>query len=377
MNKDITLIILAAGKSTRFRNNEFCIKKQWIRIQNKPAWLFVADSLQNRYKFLDVIIAGSAEECEYMKKFCDYKIICGGESRQDSLTNALKYVKSEFIAVSDAARCNLDFNALDRIFQYKREKIDCIIPVINCADTAFLEDKHKIYLKREQLKLVQTPQISRVSVLKNAMKLGDFSDESSAINALGGRIACVEGSSILNKITHFSDLANALNAESSQQNNDFKIGYGFDVHKFCKGDFITLGGVKIKSTFGVKAHSDGDVALHALCDALLGAAGAGDIGEWFPPNDKQYKNADSKQLLKIIADFIYGVGFKIINADLMILAQIPKIMPHKNEMTIIISEILGIPKHCVNIKATTSEKLGYIGRSEGISASASVLIKLL
>ncbi len=447
MAKNMTLIIMSAGESTRFRqdsNNDCAVKKQWIRVNGKPLWLFVADSLNARYKFQKVIITANALEVAYMKRFCDYEIVCGGNTRQKSLENALRCVDSEFVAVSDAARFGVDFEVLDRLFAVDLDTIDCVIPVLSVADTIFMEcesenppslaesfafdspslaevqssfspslaegargwvksqnssesncDSPKSsanlvrkYLNRNAIKLVQTPQISRVSILQKALKLGDFSDESSAINALGGRIATIKGSKTLDKLTHFEDLKRILNcchyerseesnAQKSQNptQNDIFIGYGFDTHRFCKGDKITLCGAKIPCEFGIEAHSDGDVALHALMDALLGAVGAGDIGEWFPPNDVKFKGADSLELLGQVVDFVRSVGFEIINVDLMILAEIPKITPHKDKMIAILSTALNLPKNRINIKATTMEKMGFIGRKEGICAKAVASLK--
>lgn len=391
MKQNISLIIMSAGESRRFRQN-CAVKKHWIRARGKPLWLFVADSLNARYKFKKTIITANANEVAYMRRFCDYEIVCGGTSRQKSLENVLKCVYSEFVAVSDAARFGLDFAVLDNLFAVDLRGIDCVIPVLGVADTIFMEGESsgesgiKQYLNRNAVKLVQTPQISRVATLQKAIALGDFSDESSAINALGGKIVCVDGSDKMHKLTHFSDLERILKdfnlqnlarknhkfAESSAQN---LIGYGFDTHRFCDGDEVVLCGVKIPCEFGIEAHSDGDVALHALMDALLGAVGAGDIGEWFPSNDERFKGADSLKLLAQVVDFTQGVGFEIINVDMMILAETPKITPHKDKMLEILREALRLPKNRINIKATTMEKMGFVGRKEGICAKAVVSVK--
>lgn len=138
---------------------------------------------------------------------------------------------------------------------------------------------------------------------------------------------------------------------------------------------MALGGIKIDCGVGFKAHSDGDVALHSLIDALLGAIGAGDIGQWFPDNDATYKNADSKKLLKIVVDFIQKIGFSIGNVDMTILAQKPKISPYKRALQESIANLLGVPLRAVNIKATTTEHLGFIGREEGVCVMTSALLK--
>lgn len=155
-----------------------------------------------------------------------------------------------------------------------------------------------------------------------------------------------------------------------------RIGHGFDVHKFGTGDFITLGGVKIPHTHGLIAHSDGDVALHALCDALLGACALGDIGQHFPDTDAEFKGADSRLLLRHVMGLIQGKGYQIGNVDITIIAQTPKMSPHITSMRELIAADLECDLDQVNVKATTTEKLGFEGRKEGISVhSVALLIK--
>lgn len=153
-----------------------------------------------------------------------------------------------------------------------------------------------------------------------------------------------------------------------------RIGHGFDVHAFCEGDSITLNGVIIPHNKAFKAHSDGDVALHALCDALLGAAAMGDIGKHFPDNDEQYNNIDSRILLRYVVALLAEKNLTCHNADITIVAQNPKIGPHIDAMCEVLSDDLGIALDRVNVKATTSEWLGFTGREEGIAAYAVVLL---
>lgn len=155
---------------------------------------------------------------------------------------------------------------------------------------------------------------------------------------------------------------------------DFRIGQGLDVHAFCEGDHVMLGGVRIPHVKGLAAHSDGDVALHATCDALLGAAALGDIGQHFPPTVEQWRDADSKQLLASVNEMIGQGGWRVGNLDLTIVCELPKIGPYRDSMREIIAEILGIAQSAVSVKATTTEKLGFCGRGEGIAALAAVLI---
>lgn len=153
-----------------------------------------------------------------------------------------------------------------------------------------------------------------------------------------------------------------------------RIGQGIDAHRFCAGDFVVLGGVKIPYDQGLKAHSDGDVLIHALCDALLGAAGLGDIGRHFPDTDAAFENIDSRILLRQVVASLTDNKLKIINADMTIIAQQPKINPHVDKMKALLSEDMGLDISQLNVKATTTEKMGFTGRKEGIAAMAVVLI---
>lgn len=153
-----------------------------------------------------------------------------------------------------------------------------------------------------------------------------------------------------------------------------RIGHGFDVHRFGEGDFITLGGVRIAHRFGLVAHSDGDVLLHALADALLGAAALGDIGRHFPDTDPRFKGADSRMLLRHVVTLLTEQGWAVGNVDATIVAQAPKMAPHIEQMRLHISEDLGVEPGQINVKATTTEKLGYTGREEGIAVHAVALL---
>ena len=154
-----------------------------------------------------------------------------------------------------------------------------------------------------------------------------------------------------------------------------RIGHGFDAHRFCEGDHVMMGGIRIPHTQGVEAHSDGDVLLHALCDALLGAAGLGDIGHFYPPSDDKFKGMDSRIFLRDVYAKVKAKGYTLGNADLTIVAQAPKMSPHRDEMRALIAEDLDVPEDLINIKATTTEGMGYIGRKEGLVVYAVVLLR--
>ncbi len=156
---------------------------------------------------------------------------------------------------------------------------------------------------------------------------------------------------------------------------DFRIGYGFDVHRLAKGETLWLGGILIPHSKGTIAHSDGDVLIHAICDALLGALKLRDIGTHFPDNSAEFKNIDSKILLEKSYNLVKGKGYEIVNIDSTISAQKPKLKPFIPEMEIVMAEVLGVDVDCVSVKATTTEKLGFVGREEGISVNAVVLLK--
>ncbi len=156
--------------------------------------------------------------------------------------------------------------------------------------------------------------------------------------------------------------------------NAIRIGHGYDVHRFGEGTFVTLGGVQIAHTFGLIAHSDGDVLLHALCDALLGAAALGDIGKHFPDTDAQFKGADSRLLLRRVLALVQAKGWQVANVDSTIVAQAPKMAPHIDVMRALIAADLEVELEQVNVKATTTEKLGFTGREEGIAVHAVALL---
>lgn len=365
---DITLIMMAAGDATRFRKDCNC-KKQWLHVGEEPLWLVATHNITSHFDFKEVLITASSTDYTYMKDMSEYHIVRGGDTRVNSLRNALECVNTPFVLVSDVARWNSVASVIEEMIVQMRQDsyTDCVVPFLRVVDTSFYEGD---YLKRESLKLIQTPQLSRVSALKEALRgEKDFSDESSAIHSHGGKIAFVEGSALMNKLTFSSDLSlHHLNSPSART----FVGSGIDIHEFEDSKEMWLCGVRIESPFGFKAHSDGDVALHALCDAILGAIGGGDIGQWFPDTDVAYKGADSKILLKEIYEFAQSVGYELHNADISIMAQVPKIAPYKAQMRKVVAEILQVPLSRINIKATTTEGLGFVGRKEGVCVQAQV-----
>ncbi|WP_294961267.1 bifunctional 2-C-methyl-D-erythritol 4-phosphate cytidylyltransferase/2-C-methyl-D-erythritol 2,4-cyclodiphosphate synthase [Sulfurimonas sp.] len=364
---DTTLILLAAGSSSRF---ECDVKKQWLRIGHLPLWQFVARKCVETKLFNKIIITSSSDDIEFMKSYDSFTFVEGSSTRQKSLKNALKEVDSEYVLVSDIARSCVNEEFLKKIISKKGEA-DCIVPYLRVSDTIVYKNET---IDREEVKRIQTPQLSKTSVIKEALERDEeFTDESSAIVANGGSREFILGENEASKITYIRDL-NSLSC-LSQPSSDILSGTGFDVHAFDDKEEMYLGGVKIDSTFGFKAHSDGDVAIHALIDALLGAAGMGDIGMMFPDSSDEYKDIDSKILLQRVVKKIYNFGFIIVNVDLTIAAQTPRIGKYKLQMRKTIAEILNCDSSRVNIKATTTEKLGFIGRSEGVGVIANANLK--
>jgi 2-C-methyl-D-erythritol 4-phosphate cytidylyltransferase/2-C-methyl-D-erythritol 2,4-cyclodiphosphate synthase len=325
----------------------------------------VAEHFEKCADFQQIIIVSSKEEINFMKNFASYNYVEGGKSRQDSLSNALKYVDSDYVMVSDIARACVPSDMIQRILNAKDEA-SCIVPVLPVTDTLYMDNSP---IDREKVKIIQTPQLSVTTLLKQALETKTlFTDESSAIASLGERVHFVEGSQLAHKLTTLSDLQKVpcLKAPTAKT----LTGFGIDIHAFEADKEMYLCGVKIDVDYGFKAHSDGDVAIHALIDALLGAAGMGDIGELYPDTEETYAGADSKELLKDTVRRIGSFGYEISNVDLTIMAEAPKLLPYKENMKTTLASILGIKQYFVNIKATTAEKLGFVGRKEGVTVHA-------
>lgn len=300
----------------------------------------------------------------------DFTFVSGGNTRQESMQNALSKVKTEHIMVTDVARACVPKWVIENLLEAK-DTAACIVPVLDVSDTVIYDEQT---INRDNVKLIQTPQLSKTHTLIQALNTSiEYTDDSSAIKALGEKVTYVQGSNESKKLTFDKDLKeiSCLKAPT----NNFFTGTGLDIHAFEDDKQMVLGGIEIDVPYGFKAHSDGDVLIHSVIDALLGAAGAGDIGEFFPDTDPQYKGADSKQLLEHIVQFIYNVGYEIVNVDLTIIAQQPKINPHKQQIKRKMAGLLHIEPQFVNIKATTAEKLGFLGRSEGVAVQSIATLK--
>ncbi len=368
---DLTLVLLAAGDATRFQKG---VKKQWLRIGSDPLWLKVAQKFEAMNLFKKIVVASHPDEIEYMRHFGCYSFTEGGDSRQSSLINALKEVDTPLVLVSDVARACVSKEICERLLE-KIADAECAVPAIGVSDTIYYDGKPA---EREKFLRIQTPQLSRTDALKTALAQEGviFTDESSAIFHSGGRVVFVEGDDSLHKLTFSDDIRHLPCLKESAPDTTLSFtGGGYDVHAFEAGKKMVLCGIRIDVDYGFKAHSDGDVAIHALIDALLGAAGMGDIGELFPDTDEAYAGADSGKLLERVVTKLHHFGFDIVHTDLTIMAQQPKISPYKAKMRERIASLLGIGQQRVNIKATTTEGLGFVGRREGVAVSAAATLK--
>ncbi|GAB6074393.1 bifunctional 2-C-methyl-D-erythritol 4-phosphate cytidylyltransferase/2-C-methyl-D-erythritol 2,4-cyclodiphosphate synthase [Nautilia lithotrophica] len=358
---DVTLIVLSAGNSTRFN---YPVKKQWLRVGNKPLWLFVSDRLNQYHSFKNTIITANKNDVRLYEKLCDYTIVSGASERQLSLKNALEFVNTEYVMVTDVARACIPKKIIENLLS---NPADCTVPYLKPVDTIVYQNKT---INREDVKLIQTPQLSRTEILKKALDTEKlFTDERAAIEAIGGDIKYIEGSEESIKITYFKDLNLPCLTPPLK---DILVGNGYDTHTFENNKKMVLGGIEIESDYGLKAHSDGDVVIHSLIDALLGAAGFGDIGEFFPDNDEKYKNISSIELLIETINTLTYTGHEIINADISIIAEKPRLKNYKTKIQRNLCRLLNAQ---VNIKATTNEKMGFIGRGEGIAVISTATLK--
>ena len=316
----------------------------------------------------------------------------GGANRQDSVANSLDALASQaaaddWVLVHDAARPCLtgtDLTALlDAVGAGAAQPGKAAAGAVLAApvvDTVKRElGGHLITVDRQGLWRALTPQVLPFAQLRQALEeaaLGGVivTDEAQAVERMGLRPALVQGSPFNVKITRASDLGIAAKILQLTEETPMRVGQGFDVHAFGEGDHVILGGVRMAHPKGVVAHSDGDVVIHALCDAILGALGDGDIGRHFPDSDPRYRGADSRAFLRAVALRMQTAGLRLINADVTVLAEAPRIAAHRDAMAANLCADLGVAAQLINIKATTTERLGFIGRGEGLAALACVLL---
>lgn len=308
--------------------------------------------------------------------------VAGGAQRQDSVRNGLESLADdapEFVLIHDGARPFLDHGVIDRVLA-GLEAHQGAIAALPVRDTVKRGEGTLIAttIDRSGLWRAQTPQgfhYARIAAAHRAAAGAELSDDAAVAERAGIAVALVEGSEDNFKVTTMNDLARAERLLAARS-GDIRTGQGFDVHVFGPGDHIWLCGIAVPHSHGLIGHSDADVGLHALTDAVLGAIGDGDIGMHFPPSDPQWRGAASHRFLRHAADRVAALGGSIAHVDVTVICERPKVGPHREAMVARIAEILAIAPRRVSVKATTTEKLGFTGRGEGIAAQAVATIRL-
>lgn len=303
----------------------------------------------------------------------------GGASRQESVRLGLEALAAEnpdLVLIHDAARPFVSATLIRAIVDGLSNN-EAVIPGLAVTDTIKQVDGGIITgnIDRDSLRRAQTPQGFRYRTILDAHRaladVTDLTDDAAVAERAGHAVHVVDGDERNIKVTTPEDIA-ALSAQAMIPCS----GTGFDVHRLGQGDHVMLCGHRIPHSQGLIGHSDADVALHALVDAILGAIGAGDIGRHFPPSDPRWKGVPSRLFLEEAVRLVRAQGGRIANVDVTIICEAPKVTPHVASMTAVLAEILGIPARRINVKATTTEKLGFTGRGEGIAAQATASVLL-
>jgi 2-C-methyl-D-erythritol 4-phosphate cytidylyltransferase/2-C-methyl-D-erythritol 2,4-cyclodiphosphate synthase len=365
-------LLVAAGSGTRARGR---VPKQFTTVAGRPMIAHAYDALATHPLVDEVIVVSGADQREMVRAALGpVPVIVGGVSRRESVANGLAAVgAADRVLVHDAARPFLPAVVIDRVLAALYES-DAAVPVRAVADT--LVNEHAQVVPRAGLHRVQTPQGFRRQVLVDAHAGWpadeEATDDAQMVRRLGGSVVLVQGDAMLDKVTYPDDFT----AAEARVVWETRSAAGFDVHRLEDGEELWLAGVLVPHHQGLSGHSDADVALHALTDALLGTIAAGDIGTHFPPSDPQWRGASSDRFLAHAATLIAERGGRIDFIDLTIICEAPKIGPHRAAMVERIAAILGIVPERVSLKATTTERLGFTGRGEGIAAQAVATVSL-
>jgi 2-C-methyl-D-erythritol 4-phosphate cytidylyltransferase/2-C-methyl-D-erythritol 2,4-cyclodiphosphate synthase len=374
----VTALIVAAGKGERLGGD---VPKQYRPIGGKPVLRWAAEALASHPSIDQVrVVIGQGQEqlaLDALAGIAVGELILGGAERSDSVLAGLQAIGDGAVLVHDAARPFCPPAVVDRLLA-ALDGNDGAVPVLPVADTLAIGDKLlDSPVDRKRMLRVQTPQAFHVEDLIYAYEEAGRSsatDESTVMLAAGLKVASVEGDPMLEKLTTAADWERAEAILASRLIP--RTGMGYDVHAFAGEGPIMLGGIAVPHSRGLAGHSDADVALHAITDALLGAAGLGDIGEHFPPSDPRWKGASSDLFLRHAADLVRQRGGIIDHIDVTIIAEEPKVGPHRSAIRTRIAEILAVKLEQVSVKATTTEGLGFTGRREGMAAQAVASIRL-
>ncbi|MEI6513253.1 MAG: 2-C-methyl-D-erythritol 4-phosphate cytidylyltransferase [bacterium] len=391
-------IIVAAGRSARFGNTQ---DKLWQPLNGLPVWLLSALVFERHPKIDGIILvvptgtedrwwAAAQDACLSKLR----AVIAGGATRQESSRLGIEALSDDvdYVAIHDAARPLVSPDLIERL-------IDSVIlhnaaiPSVSICDTLKTGAMNRPIdrtLDREGVFAVQTPQVFNTQLIRRAHQVASqdnfqSTDDASLIEHLAEPVFMIEGESTNFKITKPEDLvlAQAIASQTDMTpvtvqpsaTPEIRMGIGYDIHPFAHGRRLVLGGVEIEYERGLDGHSDADVLTHAICDALLGAAGLSDIGHLFPNSDARYKDISSLILLQETGHHLQEVGWKVVNIDVSLIAEAPIIAPYSKKMCEAISLSLNLSPARINIKATTNEALGAIGRGEGIACFAVATIK--
>lgn len=380
----VTAIIAAAGQGKRMGRG---INKVFIPLSHCPVLVHSVRKFSECQGIDNLVIVTASQETEKVKKVLErieglkpWRVAAGGTERQYSIANALAVVEpdADIILVHDGARPLIECETIEAVIDAAR-KYDAAVVAVPVKDTIKQVDESGFVTDtpdRKVLWSVQTPQAFSGQLLRTAYDLAAKegflgTDDAGLVERLGVKVKIVSGNYQNIKITTPEDmLVAAALLEQRREAKMTRVGTGYDVHRLVEGRRLILGGVEIPYSHGLLGHSDADVLLHAVKDALLGAAALGDIGRHFPDNDIRYQGASSLMLLGKVKEIIGSHGFAVHNVDATIVAQRPKLAGYIEEMNANIARTLGIPVGYVNVKATTTEGLGFTGRGEGIAAHA-------
>lgn len=368
-------IVVAAGKGLRAGGDT---PKQFRNWRGKALIRHSVERLleAGANPLLIVVAEGAQNDAEAALKGVEgYSFCAGGATRQDSVRaglEAIAFADPERVLIHDAARPDLPIDVIARLLAALDHHPGAIptLPVVDSLAVASATETMAGKAERESLRRVQTPQAFRFADILAAhrawMGATDAGDDAQVLAASSGSVALVQGDERLKKITFAEDLMETATHAT------FRVGQGFDVHRLAEGEELWLCGIKLEHTHGLAGHSDADVALHAITDAVLGAIGDGDIGTHFPPSDPQWAGARSGQFLEHAVKLARDAGFALSNIDLTLICEAPKIGPHRPAMRAEVARLTGLDEGAVSIKATTTERLGFTGRGEGIAAQAIV-----
>ncbi len=372
----IAAILVAAGNGDRFGGD---IPKQFTIIAGKPVIRHAAEALLPHVTALQPV--GDLDRVADALSGLDVLLaVPGGETRQASVSAGLQALSQhapDLVLVHDAARPFVPPATIPALLAALRTH-DGAIPAIPVADTLKRVQSGRIVatVRRDGLYRAQTPQAFRYHLLRalHGARDGTATDDAALLETAGHSVAIVAGSDDNIKLTYPEDIVRLERALSPHLTP--RTGTGFDVHAAEAGRALVLCGVTVAHEWGLAGHSDADVGIHALCDAIYGALAEGDIGRHFPPSEAEWKDADSARFLRHAAARIEARGGKLANADVTLICERPKITPHATAMAARLAELLGVEASRISVKATTTERLGFTGRGEGIAAQAVATVLL-